>query len=257
MSLAETPARAGHNSADEHAAAFADFQQRIAAFLQGADVWDKRAAFDEHDAEKANDFITGAKRLKAQADKARAAEKQPHLDAGREIDARWKGLDARLDKIIAVVQPKLKAFLDAKKAAAQQVRIEAAAKAAEAERRAKAAEADAAAAATASARIAAEERAEAERRAAEAARDSVAANSGPVRVGSATGLANHRGLKLKRVPVIVSMAQALAHYRDEPELAELIERLAARDLREAPARAGVKQIPAIPGIRFEEKEDLA
>src|SRR5690606_29086332 len=101
-----------------------------------------------------------------------------------------------------------------------------------------------------------EERAEAARKAAEIAEAQAAANAGPARMESATGLANRRALKTKRTPVIVSLPQALLHYKAEPELAELIERFAARDLRNAPTVRGHKQIPQIPGIAWNEEKVL-
>lgn len=256
MSLAESTPGAGHNSGDPFAEARADIEQRIATFLQGADVWDGRDTLDEDMAGRANDFITGARKLWSVADNQRKAEKQPHLDAGRAVDDSWAPLLARIEKIVAVVKPKVEAFLRAKQEAQRQAEAEARRKQQEAEAAARAAAADAAAAQSASARIEAEERAEAARREAEQAEAQARANSGPARAESATGLANRRSLKTKREPKIVSLAMAINHYRSEPELTALIERFAARDLRAAPTVRGKKTIPTIPGIAWVETQEL-
>lgn len=252
----ETP-RAGDNSGDPHAAAFADISENVAAFLKGADVWATRDTFDERDAEKANDFITGAKQLKSKADKARAAEKKPHLDAGREIDARWGALADKLDKIIKPVSVKLEAFLRAQREERAKAQREAEERARQAEDARRAAEADAAKAETPSQQIAAEERANQLAFEASVAQGEARQLGGAARVDSATGLANRRSLKMVRKPAIASLPQALTHYRAEPELAELILKFAARDLREAPTIKGAKKIPTIPGIRWDETEQLS
>ncbi|HRE44058.1 MAG TPA: hypothetical protein PKY87_08815, partial [Terricaulis sp.] len=72
----------GHNSGAMFAEARADIEQRIATFLAGADVWSERETLDDDLASRANDFITGARKLWSVADNQRKAEKQPHLDAG-------------------------------------------------------------------------------------------------------------------------------------------------------------------------------
>jgi len=250
-------ARAGHNSQDDFAAKRADIEERIAAFMQGADVWSGRAELDEALAARANDFLTGAKKLLKEAEDARKAEKDPHLKAAAAVDADWASVKSRIDKICDVVRPLLDRFLKAK----AQREAEARRKAEEATRRAaeaaRAAQADAEAAQSVSARIEAEERAAAHARAAEAAEAEAAKHAGPVRAESATGLANRRGLKTVRRARITSLAQALAHYRDRTELAALIEQMANAELRAAPTIRGAKQIPTIPGIEWIESEELA
>lgn len=256
MSLAEHTPGAGHNSQDPFAEARADIEQRIATFMQGADIWEKRPEIDAELEGRANDFIAGARKLWAEADEARKAETKPHRDAEKAINEGWAPLLTRLEKVAAVVKPKLKAWLDKKAEAQRKAEAEARRKQQEAEAAARAAAADAAAAQSASARIEAEERAEAARREAEQAEAQARANSGPARAESATGLANRRSLKTKREPKITSLAMAVQHYRAEPELTALIEKLAARDLRAAPTIRGKKTIPTIPGISWVEEQTL-
>ena len=244
------------NDPDPFAAKRADIDQRLSAFLEAADTWAKRGELDDALAERANDFIAGAKKLLKEAEEARKAEKKPHMDAAKAVDQTWDAIKTRIEKVIGVVTPKLAAHLRKKDEERRAREEEARRKAREAEEAARLAAADAAAAESAQARIEAEERAEAEaRRAAEAAAEAERARE-PARVESATGLANRKGLRTVRKPVIVSLPQALSHYRNEPELAELIERFAARDLRAAPTIRGEKKIPQIPGIAWNEEKVL-
>ncbi len=256
MTLADTePTRA--NDPDPFAEKRADIDQRLAAFLEGANVWEQRTELDDALAARANDFIAGAKQLLKEAEEARKAEGQPHREAIAAINQSWDAIKSRIEKVIGIVAPKLDAHLKAKREEARRQKEEAERKAREAEEARRAAEADAAAARNAAARIEAEERAAEQARIAEEAAARAKKASAPVRVESATGLANRRGLRTERKPVITSMAQALTHYRAEPELEALILKLAARDLREAPTRRGVKQIPQIPGIDWKEEQVLA
>lgn len=254
MSLAED---IRSNSDDPFAAKRADIDQRLDAFLQGADIWEQREDLDDAAAAKANDFVTGAKQLLKEAEEARKAEKAPHLAAAKAVDQSWDAIKSRIEKVIDVVVPKLNAYLKRKKEERERAEAEARRKAEEAERARLAAEQDALRAKNASARIEAEERAREQARIAEEEAARAAKAAEPVRVESATGLANRRGLKTKRTPVIVSKALALTHYKDEPEVEELILRLAARDLREAPTVRGKKAIPNIPGIQWKEEQVVA
>lgn len=255
MALTETPRI---NSTDPFAAARADIDQRYAAFAEAADIWAERSELDEELAERANDFLAGAKRLLADAERARKAEKQPHLDAGRAVDQSWDAIKTRIEKLVAVVAPKLAAYLR-KKQEFERAEAEAARqRAAEAEAAANAAKLDAANAASASARIEAEERAAAQARIAETAKADAEDLSGPTRVESATGLANRRGLRTVRKARITSLPQALAYFatHNRAEIEELLLQLANAQARHAPTVAGQKRVPKIPGVEFVETQEL-
>lgn len=248
MALTDTP-HAGHNSGDPFAKLFADITDRLAAFGQGATVWEQRAELDEALAERANDFLTGLTTLQGEAEKARKAEKQPHLEAGRDVDAKWGKLTDRIAKIKALVKPKLKAFLDAKAERERIAREEAEQERRDAEAAAEAARADAINATDVNARLDAEEAAAEQQRLAEEAAERARAK-GPTRVGSATGLGNNRGFRTVYRARIASLAQALNHFKQNAELHELLITLAEREARGAPVIDGVKQLPVIPGIEF-------
>lgn len=229
---------------------FEKFEAKLKEWLAGADIWAGRAELDAELAPRARDFLDGIKKFGRKADEARKAEKEPHLAASREVDARWKSITDAAGKIAAIVEPKLLAFMRAEQKKADDARREAEAIAAQAAAERKAAEDAAAKAATASARI------EAERKADEAAQveqtAQKAAETGPVRVESATGLARSAGLKTIRKARITDIKRALLHYSTDPRLAEIVLQLANADIRASKGAA-----VHIPGVTVEEEQGLA
>lgn len=235
----------GHNS-------LAYYADRLHDFAAGADVWNTRDTLDDDTASRARDYLAGLKKLSKEADEARKAQKDPHTLAAKAVDDAWKPTLASIDRLVGGIEPKIAAYLRAKKAEAEAARALAERKRLEAEAAARAAAEDAAQAQTEAGRIAADAaRAEAEQIAARAAREERAA-SGPVRLESATGLARAAGVRVTRKARIFSVAIALAHYRARPEVAELVERLANADIRAA------KGAPIeIPGIEIFEEESVS
>lgn len=247
----------GHNSAGDPAAIRADFSERVIAFLKGADVWAKRETLDEALAPRAKDFVAGAKKLLKEADAARVVEKKPHADKVKDVDAWWGDLATKVDKIVALTTPKLTAY-----AKAEQVKKDAAA--AEANRIAQEKENARQAALLAAANATSDsERIEAESRADTAARELKVAQreerkaEAPVRIASATGLARAGGMRKEWTALLVEPSRAALHYRNHPEVVDLIKRLALRDLREAPSPGGEKRIPTIPGVTFTSEEKFS
>lgn len=255
MSLAEpispTPEPGiGHNSGA--AEAWDDFAERIGEFLRGGDVWAGRPALDDELAPRARDFVAGAKKLRKQADEARAAAKKPYADAAKAVDESWKPLLERLDKVVALVTPKLESYLRVQREAAEAAARQAQARQREAEAAEADARADALSANTESGRILAEERAEAAAREHEQARRAETQANAPVRVESATGLANRMGLRRQRVARLTSLPLAVSHFKDAPELRECLERLANAQAR----AAGIGAEIAIPGFEFDMVEKI-
>lgn len=242
------PAALGHNNPPQ--SDFEKFDAKLKEWLAAADVWAGRAELDAELAPRARDFIDGVKKFGRKADDARKAEKEPHLAASREVDARWKSITDAAAKIAAIVEPKLLAFMKAEQKKADDARREAEAIAAKAAAEKKAAEDAAAKAATASARI------EAERKAEEAAQVEQtaqrAAETGPVRVESATGLARSAGLKTIRKARITDIKRALLHYSADPKLREIVLQLANADIRAS--KGGEINIP---GVAVDEEQGLA
>jgi hypothetical protein len=240
----------GDNSGDVFAGLYDDVDNRVAAFLRGADVWHDRKEFDKDLAERANDFITGARLLYAEAEKHREAEKAPVLKKGREIDAKWKALQDKIQKIVATVKPKVEAYLAAerKRQAEEQKKRDEEARLARAA--AEAAEAAAALANKPSEQIEAEATAEEARKAAAAAERN-ARNVAPAKVASATGIGRTASLRRVRVVKLTHPALAFTYFKNAPELHDLLETLAKRHC----AAMGIDAEVAIPGfdISIEEK----
>lgn len=244
------------NSDDPFAAKRAEIDAALAKFMDGADIHTARDTLNEDTAARANDFLAGAKKLLREAEDACTRERAPHMAAAKAVSQTWAPIVSRLEKIIALVGPKLDAYLKAKQAAQRKAAEEAARKQREAEDAARRAAAEAAAAENASARIAADEQAEAQERIAAEHAAKAQRLSAPARVQSATGLTNTRSLRTVYSARIVSLPQALAHYAKHQDVAALILQLANAELRHAPVVAGVKQIPAIPGVTFDKDQVL-
>lgn len=249
LPLESGEAAIGHNSSDPVAKREA-FVERVSAFLRGLDVWTQRKTVDADTAPRLRDFIAGLKKLAKEADEARKAEKKPHDDAAKAVQAAWAPIADKIDAALKSAEPILAAFLREEQRKADEAKAEAARKAREAEAAAAAARADAAAAATESARIEAEARAAELAKAAKA--ENRAAKAGPTRVESATGLANRAGLREVRSARIIDLARAVFHYRDHPDMADLILRLANADIRASKGEA-----IEIPGIAIDVEQKLA
>lgn len=246
--MTEEIAGQGHNNPPQ--SDFEKFEAKLKEWLAGADVWAARAELDADLAPRARDFIDGVKKFGRKADDARKVEKEPHLAASREVDARWKSITDAAAKIAAIVEPKLLAYMKAEQKKADDARREAEARARAAEDAQRRAEADAATARTDSARIEAERTAQVAAQVVEA--EQKAAAAAPVRVESATGLARAAGLKTIRRARIVDLNRALLHYRGDPKLRDLILQLANADIRDA--KGGDINIP---GVAVDEEQGLA
>lgn len=241
----------GHNSSDPVAKREA-LREQIAAFLRGLDIWSERKTVTTETAPRMRDFIAGLKKLAKEADEARKAEKKPHDDAAKAVQAAWAPVLDRIDGALKVAEPMLAAYLREEQRKAHEAEMAARRAAEEAERAKAAALADAQAATRESERIEAQARAAELEAARQEAAARAAAVSAPVRVESATGLAKRAGLRTVRKARVTDIARALFHYRAHPEIGALIERLANADIR---AAKGAEI--AIPGIEIVETQELA
>jgi hypothetical protein len=249
----------GHNSGDAFAPKRADIDDRIDAFLRGADIWHARDDLDDDLAARANDFLAGAGKLRSEANKARLAETEPLRKATDAVNAWWAKRIGMIEAIETVIKPKLKRYLDAKAARDRAARDAAERAARDAAARAAAETAAAAAASAPSERIAAAARAE---EAEDAAREAAAAAkdlSGPARVGSATGLANRRALRVRREVEVTSLPMAIAYYMrregGRESLARCVQQMAEAQVRALGVATPLADI-AIAGITVTEREDL-
>ena len=139
----------GHNAPDAAVAIQSDLTERYAEIAQRATqlidaaqrVPDEIA--DDELAGKVGDFIKQVTACVKNAEAARVKEKEPHLAAGRSVDAWFKKITDSLDTTKRVIEKRLTAFLRVKEEAARREREKIAAEEREAAR--KAAEAAAAA----------------------------------------------------------------------------------------------------------------
>lgn len=194
-----------------------------------AEAWlDGKAVESAEEAEGLNMLLDMARKAQKAADDARTAEKKPHLDAGKAVDAQWKPL---IDAAQRIVDCAKKALTPWNIAEANRKAEEArkAAEAAEAERRAEVA---ATRAAAASGSITDAEQADQQAAAAKQAE----------RVAKQTEKAATSGLGLRTSyrPELTDPKAAIAHYwatrRDD--FIALVNELAAKDVR-----AGKREIP--------------
>lgn len=100
----------GHNGApalDAFSMALDDVYVEAKNFLDGAPVENKAQA------DAIGVILSTARRLRRDADSARAEEKRPHDEAGKAVQVKWRPLLERADNIIAAAQKPLAAFLEA------------------------------------------------------------------------------------------------------------------------------------------------
>lgn len=102
-----TPAPIGHNSGEPDQAAF--MQKRAERLIDAA----QRVAIPTNtdDLEKLIGFARQAQLCAQDIEKLRKDEKQPHMDAARAVDGKWKKLTAPLETAVAAVKDKATAYM--------------------------------------------------------------------------------------------------------------------------------------------------
>lgn len=199
----------------------------------------------EAEAQDARDLLAKLTARGKSAEDARKAEKQPHLDAAREVDARYEPIKTLLAACAAPIKRLLEGWLRKER---ERQAAEAAAARAEAERlaadAAKAASAQRSIADTAAAQVATQraEAAAAEARLAEAAKTQVA---------SAVGGARAATLRRTWFAKLVSVPLACRRYGNHPDVIAVLEKLASADVRAAKGKI------SIPGFEVQYKESVA
>ena len=238
----------GHNNPPPFDAGRLDALKTTATeFAAVAKDWAKTEITEEN-AGRANDFLTGGRRLIKQIEEARKADKEPYIEAGKAVDAAYKPLVTVLETALDGVKAALTAFAkikaEAEAAAARKAAEEAriAAEMAEAER--KAAEEAGDEIAAEEARMAAEEARKAEQLAASAK------STGAVE--SATGMGRTAALRTYYTAEIVDPIKAITWaFRENPaEMRALVVRMAE-------ARKRHDKTTEIPGIKFNADQRIA
>lgn len=197
-----------------------DLYELAESALTGAEIASKEQA-DQIEALKAD-----IKKAVAEAEKHRKSEKEPHLEAGRAVDTKWKAITDKgtlAAKTAAdALTPWLRKVQEAREAEQEQLRREAEVKAEEARK-----------AFTETAPTDLEARANAEQLAKEAAKATAAANKID---RAATGLRTYWN-------ATVTDYVALLRYMKEARADDLKDML--REYVEAQVRIGVRQIPGV------------
>lgn len=228
--------------------AFAAVKTKVDDFALAAGEWADLGEIDSQDrAERASDFVAGARKVYKVVDEARKAAKAPHDEAAKAVQAAFapllKTVERAADTVKAMQTAWLKKMREAEEAArrAEQERIRLERE--EAERLA----AEAAARNDIAGQVAAEEALKEAEDAEKAAAKPVAA-----RAGSATGAGRTMALRTTWRCEVEQRGPALAYYRDHPEVIALIERLASAEVR---AQTGDKVAPQ--GFRLIKEEKAA
>jgi len=214
------------------------------------------AAKDQDAADQAADVANKLAELRGKADNERKREKQPHLDAERIVDDKWRPLITAADVYSRLKDTVCKPFLAAQKAAKERAEAEARRQAAEAAEAARKKEDDARRAASEAARTGdARAAAEAARTAseAEAATRQAAATVQRAETIAATSItAGTRGrgvhLRGKTVVMIEDREAVLAFFKDRQEITDLLQSMA-----EKAVRAGIP----VPGTKSDKDSKAA
>jgi hypothetical protein len=200
--------------------------------LEARNYLDGEPITNEQQAEAVSSLLNRLRRVSKDADEARKVEKQPHLDASRSVDGKWKPITDKADLAVTTCKQALAPYL---RAIEEQQQREAEAARKEADRLAEIARQ---AHQTASGNLGAQEDAERLLKAAAAA-EKEAAKAGKQKA-HATGGERAVGLVDRYTPELAEPAIALRHYRAaNPEGLKLWLMAQA----EADVRSGARDIP--------------
>lgn len=217
------------------------FHKRVSDFCDAAGAWaDLGKIESEVQAQRLTDFVTGARGLTKQVEETRKAEKQPHADRATAVDTAFNRLKEKLDLVSASMKRMQGDWLTRENARIAKEKAEAARIAAEKLAEAQKAAAEAEARNDFSGAVDAEAALKAAQKEVKAAAKPAAAKA-----GSATGAGKAMALREVIEVEVTSITKAFVHYKDQPELLELIKTLA---LREARAKGFDPKADTIPGI---------
>lgn len=227
---------------------WSDCAKKVEDFTAAAGEWLNLGTIETQDqSQKATDFVSGARKTYKAIDEARKAAKAPHDEAGKAVQAAFAPL---LDKIKLSVDKIAAMQADWLKRENARIAAEKAREAAEAEAKRKEAErlaAEAAARNDVSAIVDAEAAMkEAEKAAKAAARNATAS------AASATGGGRTMSLRTTYECELINIAHAFQAFRNHPDLADLLVRLANAEVR---SQKGEKVAPA--GFTLIKKEMAA
>ncbi len=224
----------GHNRPDEYEAV----KDRVARLVDAANVWlDKVPEITDDDrAGKASDFIGQLTAEIKKVEDTRKTEKQPHMDAAKAVDEKYKPLVTLLDRAKALLRPRLAAWLQKKEAEKAAAEKKAREEAEAAQRAAEEAHRKAQQATSVEDVVDAEEAA----RKAEAARKE-ADRIGREKVGAKGAYSDRStGLRTYRIGEIVDIDKVFDRYRGNADVIGALQRCVNADIRH-----GAKRIPGV------------
>lgn len=223
-------------------AAHAAFGLRVAAFMDACGKWaDIKEIGSAEQSERLTDFITGSRQLWQKVEDQRKADKKPHDDRAAEVQEAFIGMLNKLKAAGDKLKPmqaawleKVQAKIDAEKAEQKRLADEKAESARQLAAQAAArndvsGEVDAAAALK-----------EAEKELNAANRDVKA------KAGSASGGGRSMAMRSVKTADIHSRNSVYMHFRDHPDVIELLQRLATQSVR-----AGFEFDPKILTVKIE------
>lgn len=239
----DVPGGLGHNNPpDEARAALA---AKVDEFGATAVKWGEAGVETQADADRLNDFLAGARTLRKQIDDARVAEKRPHDEAAKAVQAKFKPLLDAVASVEATAKKILNSFLEREEARRREeerkARERAAQEEAAARERQRQAEEE-------GRLVAAKEAEEAATKAAERAEEE---REVKVRARSASGAGRTMSQRTYRSGKIVNVPMCLAHFKDHDAIREALQQVVNQTIRAAKGE-DIK----IPGVEIIEERRL-
>jgi hypothetical protein len=234
---------------DPNANTFEGLQRRIGLLKAAAEAMVQAGGAKTEDvSDAAADIADRLSKLCAAADNARKVEKQPHLDACRDVDDKWRAVIAAAEFYKRVKAVVCEPFLKAQKAEQDKAIAEARRKAEEA--RLAAEEAALKAAQVAHGSNAPNELVEQAAADAKALAEAAAANAAHVAAQTVTAGTRGRsiGLRKNTVVIIEDREKVLAFFHDREEITALLQTMAEKAIK-----AGI----AVPGTKVDKEEKAA
>lgn len=239
------PAAMGHNNPpplkEILAANYAHFTHEIEAIAERANRAPKAVKSDD-DLDAVGVIVKDARAMAKRVDTARKDEKEPYLQAGRDVDAFFKALTERLDRIASVLEDRATEYQRAKAAEARRKAEEEARKLREAEEAAAAGRAAIADRAEAKAETLADKAAEAERLAEARAADLARARGASGTLASAKTVTKVRIVDLA---LVQSSMGPLGPYIDS----EMIQKAANTWLRVTKGKGSIPGLEVYEDVR--------
>jgi hypothetical protein len=239
----DLPAPIGHNRPRP----FDLIQERVDQLVTTANAWLKQVPEikDEAQAKRADDFLAQLTKEVTRLKVEKATEKEPHLKANKEIDARYGAMETLTVTAKRLIEPLARKWLQKKQA---EIDAEHARKQEEAARKAREAQQAEEAARGSTPTVEAAAHAERAREEAEAARR-LAATPPPRAQVRGSYSARARSVRTIWRAEVEDLLFAFSHYHDRPEVRECLTKLASAD-----AAAAAREGREIPGCRLVKSE---